>query len=674
MEIAARQGNLEALAQLLQERLRSQPAIQFPGQIRCALQKGRLLVLGEHPANTTADTQAFFWLLEKTLQTLQPEFTQTAHLYLRICRQKRPYACHKVEIQPSAQSAVSSRLDRPGKTNFAPKTNPAAETNPALAIDPSKAPDAFSNPLNQSESETAAPERPQPPASPPTPIVATEEPLSADSEQAANLGEVEVLSNPMAVPALAGEDPALAPGELVPTEDRDDRLETPPTSIEHKHPLQSKLLQLPLLASAGIAAGTVLLVGSLYAITRPCAIGACPQIQQAQKSIQTSQQGLQKASSRDQLLASRKQLSVAIQALAPIPVWSRHHSEAQALLASHRQQAAEIDTLVAALDRALDAANKSQKAPHPVETWKSIQLLWQQAIAQLEQIPTTNPAYGLAQRKLQQYRANLAAIDQRIRVEQQSQTQLTTAKAAAQAAEARQGTAQSLESWQQVYNTWMTAMRALQQIPQGTMAYQSVARLKERYHPKLAAARDRKTQEELAANLYNKAIDFAQQAQNLEQKKQWPQAMENWQKALSYAKQVPKGTLYHPQAQPLLASFTQSLETATAKSNSSGFLQKARTDLERTCLGAQTICSYAIANNQIRVRTTQAYEQSIQQALDAATASGNYEAKRQVQAHVQAVLQALAIISDNAKMPLEIYNANGSRFGSHTPGIPGYQR
>lgn len=640
MEAAERQGNLEALAQLLQDCLQTDTASPMVMRIRCALRQETLMILGQHSPETKPESQVVFSIFENAIRSLQLEFAQDVQLYLRVAGSPQPYSFYgfslklaggSQQVEMSAMGTVRVQGAETLETSFRPSVNRDSASD-------------FPNPI-MSQS------------------------VPASAEAAVALGEVEVLSNPLTSSGIGLDEPEL---------ETDNRFESASRSQITKSWPSWDISPVKLMVGAGAIAVLSLLSGGVYGMTRPCVLGACPQIQQAQQLSQRSQQRLQGANSQAALADSRQHLETAIQLLTRVPTWSHHQGTIHALLTDYQGRAAAFDRLLAAMEQAQEAAEKSQKPPHPVSTWQTIQGLWQGAIVHLESIPLDSELYGLAKQKLQQYRTNLVAIDQRVLMERRSEETLRTAQAAAQAAIARAKTAHSVEEWRRVHSTWTTAMRALEQIPQGTLAYQSRKQLKKQYQSELTAVRDRTIQEELAAKMYRQANTLAQQAENLEKKNQWSQATDTWQKALSHAKQVPKKTLYYNQAQQLVTSLTRSLEAAAIKSSVNGHLQKARTDLDRVCSDTTTVCSYAISNTLIKIRLTQEYEQTVAQALNSPAVSGVYSGAYNVQLqardHVRAVLQALAIISDNANLPLAVYNADGSQFGYHLPGIPGYQQ
>jgi hypothetical protein len=158
-----------------------------------------------------------------------------------------------------------------------------------------------------------------------------------------------------------------------------------------------------------------------------------------------------KASIWERGSGAQEQLMEAIRMLQSIPFWSGSYGKAQEQLKVYQAQAKRVEEMVTALQTAARAAHKSENPPHPTARWVEIQGLWREAIARLEELPTNSDLQPLAQQKIKEYKQNLAAANQRLVKERNSQQRLQEAKDAALIAEARQGVAQSLENWQLVY-------------------------------------------------------------------------------------------------------------------------------------------------------------------------------------------------------------------------------
>ena len=187
------------------------------------------------------------------------------------------------------------------------------------------------------------------------------------------------------------------------------------------------------------------------------------------------------------------------------------------------------------------------------------------------------------------------------------------------------------------------------------------------YQPKLAATRDRATQEQLAQKAFNQAIGLAQRAEAAQTRNQWSQAVANWKDALTNIKQVPDNTAYAELAQPLVASYSTAVQQAEAQLEVAAARQRTRDDLNRICTGSPRMCTYAIANDVIRVQFTSAYERKLRTAFiigqsgDRGTLGGAVN-------HIETLQTALQTVTDNAGLPLEVYSADGSELiGSFNP-------
>lgn len=83
-----------------------------------------------------------------------------------------------------------------------------------------------------------------------------------------------------------------------------------------------------------------------------------------------------------------------------------------------RQQVGSLIT--GAKEYGFRAALAAQKPPHPVEQWRVVQNLWQEALALLNQIKDDDPQFAEAQRLRAEYAQNLAIAKQREALERQS--------------------------------------------------------------------------------------------------------------------------------------------------------------------------------------------------------------------------------------------------------------
>ena len=106
-----------------------------------------------------------------------------------------------------------------------------------------------------------------------------------------------------------------------PSSESDSLQDEPPLKTPTSEKGKSKHSLLPLLV-AGAGLSLVVFSSSLYILTRPCVIGQCKAIPEAQELSQRSAITLQKPQSGKEILEAQQQLKEAIQILESIPLCS----------------------------------------------------------------------------------------------------------------------------------------------------------------------------------------------------------------------------------------------------------------------------------------------------------------------------------------------------------------
>jgi hypothetical protein len=394
-------------------------------------------------------------------------------------------------------------------------------------------------------------------------------------------------------------------------------------------------------------------------------VGGCPPIEQATQFNQQLPQKLQAVQSTDDLEPLQQQVTVITEQLNSVPGWSAANQSAQPLLQQYQAYSQEIQQIKEAEAAATRASQKSQALTQSSNNWQSVKTLWQQAIAQLQAIPSNSPFYGLAQRRLAAFQQASRSATQALTTEEAATKQLATAKSTAQLAETRQSEAKSLENWQLTQATWQVAVNTLQKIPKTASSYTEAQQLLATYQTKLADVRGRTAQEKLSSDGYTQAMAQAQQAKTLEGQNQWSAATAAWRSALNSAKQVPKGTFFYDQAQPLVANYEAALNVAAAKLKAAVNLQEVQAELKKVCAGVPQTCTYTITNSLIKVQFTSAYERAARTAY--IMGQGNTSTIGGIMQHFDSLKAALQAISSNAGIPLEVYGADNSLLGSFNP-------
>lgn len=430
---------------------------------------------------------------------------------------------------------------------------------------------------------------------------------------------------------------------------------------------------LPRMAIALAAAVAALAFGgTFYALMRPCVIGGCAELQTVERLHQTVSDQLSQGATLQDVSQSYTQLTDANYRLSRVPRWSRYYAAANRVQQQTESTVASLGQLLVAQSAATEAVEMTQNPPHSLEVWQQAQALWEKAIAQLQQVSESSPAYDLAQQKRLEYAENLAAIEQRITLEQQAQDWVNRARQAVELAEARQGAATSMASRLEAHGTWRTAIALLQQIPDTAMAYAEAQQLLALYQPRLLDSSTRLQQEETAVDAHQRALRLADLAAQAEQRGQWSQAVQQWQAALAAAQQVAVGTTVHPQVQPLVASYRTSLAAAQDKLKGAVAAQTAEQDLERNCSGTPRVCTYAQQGSVMQVRITPSYDRVLQEAAAITQATQDTDPDSAMMTHFNPLLRAIATVGETAQIPIEVYNADGSLFGIYDPTLDGY--
>lgn len=622
---AAQQEDLLCLEQLLHERLQSDLPQADALKIGCAISDGTLVVLSQHPKGVEFDLEKTFATFQQALESLQPQVAQPVKLYLRVVGEQQTYAKHYFTLQPSQLAAVNNSSNQINLDNLREQAAQLTES------------------VDLSTNVSTVPE--------------TEE--SDLTVELANAATINHSARNWDQPQWHNSD---FKGDNLPEQDAP-RL-SPPRSFSLRH------LRLSKSPPAVVMGGGVLLAtifSSFYILTRPCVIGPCQPLETAQQLSRVANHMSRWANSGSDLLIAQQQIAEAENLLNLIPRWSWRYQAAQQLSHQMSEQSVLLESMIAALQHATVAVQTGQKLPHSVLEWQAIQAQWQRAIALITTIPGNSNLSKFAQKKLSEYQASLSFVQQQLKIEQQASKQLLLAQNTARLAKSRQATAKSWQTWQKVKATWQTAVNILTAIPKSTTAYPEAQQLLGNYRTQLAAVGDRSSNEQVAFLAFSEAIKIANLAKQDEQQNQLSKAVSHWKQALNFAKQVPSGTQYYNQVQPLIASYSSTLQETQTKLRVANILQKVRKDISRTCSGKVKVCNYAVNTQLILVQLTSGYEQTVERSYVNAKLRGDSNTQTDVIIHYRTLKQALEAISDNAGIPLQVNESNGSLIHRYQP-------
>jgi len=418
----------------------------------------------------------------------------------------------------------------------------------------------------------------------------------------------------------------------------------------------------------GIAVvGSLVVAGSSYLLTRPCAISECQEIRTAEQLKTQFGQLARSAKSEKDLLKVEEQLDTAITGLGEVPQWSSYSQTAGELSSNLSGQSEKIQLVVKTLHSASLVQQKTQTVAKDLAELKARENLWQKIIAPLERIKPNSELYGFVQVNLSSYRLSLQQVTQQLLQEEQWLKKLTLAKSLAREATKKQTTAATSNDWQQLESNWQSVVNTLKSIPQGSIGYQEAQTLLADYEPDLITARDRATREQLAAKTYQQALSTANQAQVYSKHNQLQAAVVSWDQALQGAKQVPSDSLYYSKAQLLIGQYSSALKHTQEQLQIADRRRQAHLDLETTCTnGGTQFCTFTINSQGITVHLTPEYDQALQNSL--INSSSPQPNSVDIKTHYENLRQALAVISDNTNLPLVLYDSSSNKMYTRTPG------
>jgi len=410
-----------------------------------------------------------------------------------------------------------------------------------------------------------------------------------------------------------------------------------------------------------------------FVLTRPCSFGACPRIETAQAEGERALSDLTLEANAEAVAAAKQQLNRSVRSLQPIPFWSPHYSEANAVLPQFESQLTALDRVSAAQAQAYAAALASQNPPHSSTKWEEIAQQWRGAIATLENVPTDNQVRRLADRKLTEYRANLSTIKVRIDAESQAETSLLTAQKAATLAAATAKQASSLEGWESALQSWESAVEQIDQIPLGTLAYEEAQGLQAEYRQQMETVRDRALQERNASRNLSKAQQLASDAERVASEDQWTVAVQTWTAAVKQVQDIAPGTSAHTKAQPLVSFYQQSLKKADSNRQVSQRFQPVEPSFYTAC-GATTVqrCTYSVRGGNVRLNLLENYDRAINQSITPPDQRSEVTLDSGVVTQSNQLLKEITLLSTQGNFPIELYDAKGEFLARYRPDLNGF--
>ncbi|MGK7888524.1 MAG: hypothetical protein AB4042_04270 [Leptolyngbyaceae cyanobacterium] len=426
--------------------------------------------------------------------------------------------------------------------------------------------------------------------------------------------------------------------------------------------------------------GALLVLGTvgagIYAVTRPCTMGGCPPLEQAERLSASTAPVLDATASMDSVSQTYTSLLEMNYQLEAVPLWSPYYHQAQSTLMGHEEQADVLAQLLAAQQQALDAAIASQSPPHPLATWQSIAADWQSAIAQLDAIATDDRVAPLVEVKLEEYQANLATVQQRIQREAEASQIVTAVREALHGVEVQGSGSYTLEHLKVAESTLQTALTQLAEVPADTMVAAEAAHLLAIYQPRLTVVSDRIQVEQQSTQLYTNAHQSAGQALVSIQTRQWSAAVTHWQEAMNHIQQIPEGTAYHDQVKSLLTSYEAALGQAQEQLDQVLTFEQAQRSLNETCASVAKVCQFVGPGTEptasLRVQLTPHYDELVEQVMQPSGLKSSTGEQLATGESVNYLLRAIATVGKTNQVPIELYRSDGVWVSTYQPGLSGY--
>jgi hypothetical protein len=699
--------DLQVLECSLRDQLHAHMGRVLPFQVQCIFKDGVLWVLAQHAQEVVIDTQETFRVLEKTLQAEQPDRQLPVKLYLRKAGDKKPYSTENFTIYPSIKDALPGEAapsiditelhgneetseETPAVSNVGLVAEINASAN-SMMIDPDSSihtdfitPPTDTSSAQESESGTISDIQTDLKDSAKGSVEAEEfvDPEVNRAKEILDRLALGTMPTATADPNYFVESDAessfiqqhkaatnLDPSTGDTPSDSFNDAAAFASDIENSfaysrvEPPKSRLKGL--LIASGIGIG--LLGAGSYGLSRPCVMGACPQLQQSQVLAEQSLNVLNGEATGKQILDAQEGLHQSLNQFKSVPFWSTSHGKAQADLKLYEQQAVMLDFTVDGMKKADRASRKTFKQPVSQETWKESKKLWEGAISDLTKVTPGSRAYALAQQKLVEYQKKLEKINQNITSEVSSDKVLANVKSLGTTLTAKQAENKTLEDWQASQKSWATFNEQIAEIPPDVTAYSEAQKLLKDYQPQIAGVNEKLSKEKKNTEIYEKAQADAAEAKKAAGAKKPEESLASWNRAISTLQNIPRDSIYLPKAETLIAEYTNAMKKTEVTVVGEKKALQAAEALKKVCEGQLKVCSYKVTNDKISVTLLPDYAKTVRQRATDANKEADRNAQIGLRKHVDSLGDALESVSNTSEIPLQLFSDSGKLLQIYSP-------
>ncbi|MDJ0660315.1 MAG: hypothetical protein QNJ42_12615 [Crocosphaera sp.] len=406
--------------------------------------------------------------------------------------------------------------------------------------------------------------------------------------------------------------------------------------------------------------GSLTLSMIIYGLTRPCTFDQCSQIQKAQQLSNQINILLENDVNTSKLTITQTQLEEAIELLQKIPFWSDYYQQSSTVKEQYQQQLNNIVLLNRTKNTIDEALSLSQKSSLSLKKLEALKQEYKTALERIALIKNNGFLDEFENNYYQKILKIIQKINDKIAVEKQANKSLQQAQQAAELARKRDNSADQLPDLQLVYNTWLTAIKRIQEIPPHTTPYQSSRVLLKTYLSNKTRAERRTNQEKIALTMYEQAEKYSKMARQSEQNNQWSQAVNYWNIAIVYIKKVPQNTFKWNEVQPLISTYNLSLAQATNKLKQITEAKTITSELDTMCILKPKICDYQITETLIKMKLESDYLERVWMTAIQAKAQGNFQIQVELLNHLSTFEHRLQKISNQTGKSIEVYNSQGN--------------
>jgi hypothetical protein len=173
-------------------------------------------------------------------------------------------------------------------------------------------------------------------------------------------------------------------------------------------------------------------------------------------------------------------------------------------------------------------------------------------------------------------------------------------------------------------------------------------------------AQERYKQEVRAEQYRQKGQELAGLAQKYANEQEWSQAVSQWGEAIAHLEQVSPQTFTHNTTTALISTYRLALQQAQKN-------HQLAQELTRICQQSHGICTFKIRPKTIQIILNNNYLQRLENIATLSNSQGDTLNQITLLNHINQLESYLEKLSQTLKIPLEVYNSQGSLVTRYEP-------